>query len=162
VGIRPFEKSDLLSVASIHETSFPRQFLSKDWIGCIYGAFPRSRIYVADLDETIVGYVVWTEKSGFRKDAVLELEQIAVAESFRGQGIGKSLIEQSLEMVRDCLKERGSRLKAVMISTRTDNDAQRLYRKVLGAEPVAVIPGIFSADEVLMLGLNKICDDEIQ
>lgn len=149
--IRLFEENDLFSVALIHETSFPRQGFSKDWIRCIYRAFPRSRIFVADIDEKILGYCVWTEKSGFRKESVLELEQIAVEENSRGKGIGRSLIEQSLEMVKSCLEERGSRLKAILVSTRTDNSAQRLYRKSLGAEPVAVIPELYSSDEVLMV-----------
>ena len=147
--VRPFDDRDLLSVALIHEKSFPRQGFSNDWIRSLSGGFPRTQIFVAD-DVEIIGYIIWTEKSGFRKEAVFELEQIAVAEMFRGRGIGKSLIEQSLEMVRICIESRGSCLKSVLVSTRTDNDAQKIYEHVLKAESVAVIHGLYSGDEVLM------------
>ncbi|AKS23508.1 MAG: putative acetyltransferase [Leptospirillum sp. Group II 'C75'] len=127
--IRPFEENDLLFAAKIHAQS--------------------------DSNEKILGYCVWTEKSGFRKEAVLELEQVAIEEISRGKGIGRSLIEQSLEMVKECLSDRGSCLKAVLVSTRTDNPAQKIYAHSLGAEPIAVIPGLHSADEVLMVRMYK-------
>ena len=147
--IRPFDDRDLLSVALIHEKSFPRQGFSNDWIRSLSGGFPRTQIFVAE-DVEIIGYIIWTEKSGFRKEAVLELEQIAVAENFRGRGFGKFLIEESLKMVRIRLFERGSCLKLVLVSTRTDNAAQKIYEQVLKAKTVAIIPGLFSGDEVLM------------
>ena len=153
--IRPFGENDLLFVAEIHAQSFPRQGFSKDWIQSLSRSYPRSRIFVADSDEKILGYCVWTEKSGFRKEAVLELEQVAIEEISRGKGIGRSLIEQSLEMVKECLSDRGSCLKAVLVSTRTDNPAQKIYAHSLGAEPIAVIPGLHSADEVLMVRMYK-------
>lgn len=148
--IRPFEENDLLSVVEIHRKSFPRQGFSADWIGSLFRCFPRTQIYVVDLAGQIIGYSAWTEKSGFRKESVFELEQIAVAEKFRGQGFGKFLIEESLKMVKICLEERGSSLKAILISTRTDNEAQRLYRKVLLVETIAIVPGLYSGDEVLL------------
>jgi ribosomal protein S18 acetylase RimI-like enzyme len=38
-----------------------------------------------------------------------------------------------------------------LVSTRTDNQAQKLYRKVLGAEVEATIKNLYSADEVYMV-----------
>ena len=148
--IRPYEESDHFPVSEIHKKSFPRQGFSKDWIRSLFGGFHRTQIYVADFLGQIIRYIVWTVKSGFRKKAVLELEQIAVAKSCRGRGFGKSLIEESLELVKESLGKRGSRLKDILVSTRTDNAAQQLYRKVLEAEFVAVIPGLYSGDEVLL------------
>lgn len=150
--IRPFEERDLLAVSKIHETSFPRQCFSTDWIRSLSGGFPRTQIFVSDIDGKIVGFIVWTEKSGFRLESFFELEQITVDECFRRQGIGRTLIEQSLAMVKESLEKRGSCLKAILVSTRADNNAQRLYSKVLKAETVAVIPGLYSGDEVLMRG----------
>jgi hypothetical protein len=40
------------------------------------------------------------------------------------------------------------------VTTRTDNHAQRLYRKALGATPEAVIQDLYSADEVIMVARN--------
>ena len=42
-------------------------------------------------------------------------------------------------------------LKAVVVTTRADNAAQKLYRKTLGAEVEATIASLYSGDEVLMV-----------
>ncbi len=107
--------------------------------------------YVATQNETVAGYIVWSQKSGFRPEAVVELEQIAVLPSLQGQGIGKLLIEQSLQQVREHLDDQGSTLKHVIVTTRADNYAQTLYKQVLGAEIEARITNLYSADEVLMI-----------
>jgi len=52
------------------------------------------------------------------------------------------------------LESKGATLKSILISTRTDNKAQELYKKTLGAEVVSVIKNLYSADEVIMIA-NK-------
>ena len=85
---------------------------------------------------------------------MLELEQIAVHPNFHGQGIGSLLIRDSLPLVKAQLAERGATLKHIIVTTRADNDAQRLYRKELGAEIEATITNLYSADEVFMIARN--------
>ena len=75
-----------------------RQGHSRDWIAANARAYPRMRLYVGEDDGGIRGYVLWSEKSGFRPDAVLELDQIAVAQPYRKRGIGEALIVQSLPL----------------------------------------------------------------
>ena len=89
-----------------------------------------------------------------RPQVVLELEQIAVHPDFQGQGIGSLLIRESLPLVKAELAKKGSRLKAMIVTTRADNDAQRIYRKELGAEIEATITNLYSADEVFMVARN--------
>lgn len=149
--VRRMTQDDLAAVAEIHSQSFPRQKRSAEWIDCNIRAFPRIRSYVAESGKRIRGFILWTEKSGFRDRVVLELEQIAVAPSERKQGIGEALIRRSLPDIAGQLAERGATLHAVVVSTRTDNEAQGLYRKSLGAEVEAMIPSLYSADEVIMV-----------
>ena len=87
----------------------------------------------------------------FRAQAVVELAQIAVAAEHRRQGIAEALIRRSLAEVEKELTARSATLKAVFVSTRSDNGAQKLYRKALGAEVVATISSLYSGDEVLMV-----------
>ena len=75
--IRSMRVEDLLNVAKVHREAFPRQLHSEQWISCNFNAYPRIRFFVAEDEGTILGYVQWIEKSGFRKEVVLELEQIA-------------------------------------------------------------------------------------
>ena len=119
-----------------------------------FGAYPRIRIYVAQADKKIVGYIQWIEKSGFRKEVVLELEQIAVLSNWRGQGIGSNLINSSLALVKEELTQRVAVLKHVVVTTRADNSAQNIYRETLNASVETTISDLFSADEVIMIARN--------
>lgn len=152
--IRPMIEQDLLDVAKIHKEAFSRQLQSEQWISCNFKAYPRIRLFVAEEDGMLLGYVQWIEKSGFRKEVVLELEQIAVQSSKQKQGIGSSLISESLRLIKEELKQRDTSIKHVLESTRTDNDAQKLYKKVLNAQSEVIVPNLFSADEVLMISRN--------
>lgn len=154
--IRLYSESDLDVIADIHALAFARQQHSKEWLACNARAHPRMRLYVAELEGEVLGFILWTEKSGFREGAVLELEQIAVAAAYRKRGIGEALVVQSLPDVAKQLAARSATIRAVIVSTRADNDAQRLYRKTLGAEIEARVPSLYSADEVLMVARNPL------
>lgn len=154
--IRRMAEADLLQVAQIHAQAFPRQQHSEEWIACNWRAYPRMQYFVAQHEEWILGFLHWTQKSGFRSEVVLELEQIAVDSARQGQGKGESLIRTSLPVVMEQLAERGARLKSILVTTRMDNGAQRLYRRVLGAEVEAVIPGLYSADEAILRAHNSL------
>ena len=146
---------DVPAVAALHRQAFPRQVASEPWISCNFAAFPRMMYFVAEAkDGKLVGYIHWSQKSGFRPEVVLELEQLAVAADRRGQGIGARLIQLSLPLVQNELALRRAWIKHLMVTTRADNAAQRLYRRVLGAEVEATIGDLYSADEVVMIARN--------
>lgn len=146
---------DIDAVAKIHAQQFPTQHSSLKWIGCNFVAFPRIMMFVArDEKDKVIGYIQWIQKSGFRKQAVFELEQIAVMKNYQGKGIGTKLIKESLSHIKTYLSDSNSNLKAILVSTRTDNPAQALYKNVLQAEEIAVIPDLYSHDEVIMLAKN--------
>lgn len=152
VLVRAMQSTDLSAAAEIHRQSFARQRLSREWITASFNAHPKTLAFVAELEGQVVAYVFWTQKSGFRPEAVLELEQIAVHPEFRARGVGRALIERSLPLAEAALAAQGSTLKHVMVTTRADNQAQSLYRQTLGVEVEAVIRNLYSADEVVMVG----------
>jgi ribosomal protein S18 acetylase RimI-like enzyme len=155
VIILPMHKEDIDAVAKIHIEQFPRQKHSKKWISCNFAAFPRIMLFVArDEKDMVIGYIQWIQKSGFRPESVWELEQIAVLKNHQGKGIGKLLIEKSLEFIKNYLADTNSKLKAVLVSTRIDNSARLLYEKVLKAKEVAVIKDLYSHDEIIMLAIE--------
>ena len=149
--ILPMHQNDIDAVASIHSQQFCRQHNSVKWISCNFSAFPRIMIFVARSEQDqIIGYIQWIQKSGFRKDSVMELEQIAVHQSYQNIGIGRKLIKESLSSVKKYLDDNNSSLKTVLVTTRADNKAQKLYKKALGAQVVSVIKDLYSHDEVIM------------
>jgi len=121
------------------------------WIRCNFNAYPRMQYFVAEIDGRVVGYILWVEKGGFRKEAVLELEQIGVLRDYRGQRIGSKLIIKSLEEMKKYLMGRGSKLKLVEVTTGTSNQAQKLYIKTLNAKPECLIKDLFRGDELIMI-----------
>ncbi|NRB79560.1 MAG: GNAT family N-acetyltransferase [Saccharospirillaceae bacterium] len=160
------KQSELHEVAQIHKQVFARQRMSFEWLECNFNAFPRFLFYVisseaevgvevgVEVETEILGYIIWSQKSGFRPQAIMELEQIAILPSHQGKGVGTQLIQDSLKLVKTQLKKQDSVLKHITVSTRVDNAAQRLYKKELGAVVEATITNLYSADEVFMVARN--------
>tara|TARA_R110000772_G_scaffold41573_4_gene96786 strand:- start:237 stop:692 length:456 start_codon:yes stop_codon:yes gene_type:complete len=148
------QQQDLRQAAKVHELAFSRQRHSHSWLESSLNAHPRLLCYVAEVDKAVVAYIIWAQKSGFRPESVLELDQIAVHPDFHKQGIGTALITESLPLVKTQLTKQNSTLKHIIVSTRTDNQAQKLYKKTIGAEVETVIENLYSADEVLMIARN--------
>jgi ribosomal protein S18 acetylase RimI-like enzyme len=123
----------------------------RKWIKLRHNSYPAGQFFVGALGSKIVGYILWIELGGFRKEAVIELDQIAVSPDYQGRGFGKTIIRESLKSVSSYLKKRGSTLKLVKVTTGTTNEAQKLYKNTLHAEPVAIIPDFFRSDEVIMI-----------
>lgn len=155
VQVRRMRQADITTVAELHALVFPRQTFSQEWIECTFRSFPMSQMFVAERDGKILGFLIWTEKSGFRKDAYVELVQGGTDPTYQGKGICTSLVESSMRMVADKIAERGAVLKTIIVNTRADNHfALNIAKNVLKAEPVAVVPGVFTADEVYLVAHN--------
>jgi GNAT superfamily N-acetyltransferase len=151
-------KEDLKEIIQIGSESFSGLKDIKNaekWVSCNFAAFPRTQYFIAKKDNAVVGYVLWIEKGGFRENSVWELEQIATKKDVQGQGIGGSLIEKSFIEIKRYLDERGSKLKAVEVTTGTDNKAQNLYKKFLGAEVECIVRDLFRGDEAIMIARPK-------
>jgi len=147
-------KDDIASMVKIYLDCFKGMKNSEDvkkWIICNFNAYPRMQYFVAEAEGRVVGYILWVEKGGFRKEAVLELEQIGVLSDFRGKGIGSKLVIESLEEMKKYLNDRGSRLKLVEVTTGTSNQAQKLYSKTLNAKPECTIRDLYRGDELIMI-----------
>jgi len=154
MNIREMTENDLGKSALVHEAVFTRQSSSIKWLECNINAFPRILCFVAEFKDEIVGYIIWSQKSGFRKEAVIELEQIAVLPDYQRKGIGSKLINNSIVNVKRELKKLNSILKHIVVTTRADNYAQNLFEKTLGVKAEATISNLYSADEVFMVARN--------
>lgn len=151
MDIRRITEDDIQSVANVHREAFVRHKESEEWIRCNFDAYPRIQLFAAVEDDRITGYIMWTQRCGFRENSVLELEQIAVHPDYQGGGVGTHLVEMSLPVVEEWLADRNSTLSTIIVGTRTDNEAQRLYKKTLNAEPAAIIENYASGNELFLI-----------
>ena len=154
VDVRPAEERDLEGIAAGGSEAFSGlRPLSEGrrWVEACWRAAPRMRYWVAVRSGTVEGYILWMEKGGFRRDAVLELEQVAVRAALRGQGIGEALIRTSLDALRESLRARGSRLKLIEVTTGSEQGAIGFYARVLGTEVAAKISDFFRGDEYILI-----------
>ena len=151
VLIRKASKHDGSIIGAIHREAFTRQQNSEQWVTSTLAAEPRFYCYVVEVGAEMAGYIFWAQKSGFRSEVVLELDQVAVLKRYQGKGYAEKLIRESMELVEHQLAETGQKIKAVLVSTRADNLAQRLYTKILGVKTVAQIDDLYSASEVIMV-----------
>jgi ribosomal protein S18 acetylase RimI-like enzyme len=152
--IKKLEESELNRLAEIALENFKGHENYENalkWVECNFNSYPRMQYFIAKEDNEILGYILWMEKGGFRKNSVWELEQIAVRKIHQGKGIGKELIKKTLEEIKKYLEQRGAKLKLIEVTTGTENEAQHIYRKYLGAEIEAVIKDFFRGDEVIMI-----------
>ncbi len=158
VEIRQATKGDLAKIAEIGTKAFSGlrpEDSGLRWVTACFSAFPRMEYWVAESGRTLVGYILWNEKGGFRKDAVLELEQIAVSPNMRSRGVGRRLITLSLEGVRQRIQARGSHIKIIEVTTGTEQEAVEFYRRTLGAEVVAQIPDYFRGTEFILISRDQ-------
>lgn len=144
------EKDDLASISDIYERCFAREKNHAEWIEANFSAFPRMRYYLVSVDRVVVGYALWSVKSGFRDNSIVELEQLAVVPELRGRGVGKTLLEQSFDQFKQHLSEKGIAVKAIYLTTRDGNSAESLYHKVFGVEREGIIKNYGSGDEVIL------------
>lgn len=134
VIIREYSMSDFKDVLEIDKEAFnPRNPSFDMYVYLTYG----SDIFVADIGNKIVGYVVTMDVDQLRGKIV----SLAVRKEFRGSRIGEHLMRRAIERLR----EKGK--KEIALEVRVSNKvAQRLYEK-LGFRIVETIPSYYSDGE---------------
>ena len=143
-------------IVGVHRECFPRDCFREDmryeWIDSCFRTKPRSVYYVAD-DKGVRGYVLFEEKGGFRKEAVVELSQIGVLSANRERRIATKLIRDGLRQFHETyILGTGRELSEVHVDTGLENSgAQELYAKVLGALPQVNFP-MYGRRELRMVG----------
>jgi ribosomal protein S18 acetylase RimI-like enzyme len=154
------EETDINAMALVNRDCFPFDTVSVedavDWIKSNINGYPRLKNYIAKHNDEVVGYIVWMEKGGIRPKAIIELDQMGVHSSYRGKGIGKRLIKESLaDLVKNDLIPNNRTLEKVLVMTGASNDAQKLYKSTLNAQPECIIKNLYGdSDELLMIARN--------
>ncbi|ARN72881.1 GNAT family N-acetyltransferase [Oceanicoccus sagamiensis] len=145
MNIRLMTRDDLMGASQVHKEAFRHEKLSFEWLECHLNAFPRFLGFVAEVDRVVVGYIIWAQKSGFRAETVLELEQIALLPEMHGQGMGRQLIYQSLPLVKGELVSQGSVIKHIVVDKKAYYPVETPCKPDWGAEIEAAITNLYTS-----------------
>ncbi|RFA30954.1 GNAT family N-acetyltransferase [Alkalilimnicola ehrlichii] len=148
--IRKADTSDIESIASIYQACFPNESNHKLWVESSFNSYPRGVYYVISLEGQICGYILWSVKNGFRENTIIELEQIGIHPNVAGKGLGRKLIEKTLDKFKEHLNNLGHNIGAIVVTTSEGNFAERLYQSTLGVTRAAVIAGYGSGNEIIL------------
>jgi ribosomal protein S18 acetylase RimI-like enzyme len=154
IQIRPARHDDLDAIARIASASFSGLrplSAGRQWVRACWAARPRMRYWVASRKGRLVAYILWMEKGGFRREAVLELEQIAVAPALRGRGIGGVLVQESFQQLNEAIVASGRKIKVIEVTTGSEQGAIGFYQRTLGTKVVATIPDLFRGEEYILI-----------
>ena len=148
--IRKAQKADLVRIAEIYAACFPREESHFEWIDAIYHSYPKGVYYVLEVNNEVIGYILWCFKNGFRKKSIIELEQVGVHPDFSGKGFGRVLIKDSFDEFKALVKEQGFVVGALLVTTSEGNYAESLYKSILGVETASKIQGYGSGNELIL------------
>jgi ribosomal-protein-alanine N-acetyltransferase len=136
--VRQAERADLLAVHRIEQSAFPQPWPFSAFER--YLGQPGFLVATAQADERVLGYVVADSVPNHGRP-LGHVKDIAVREDFRGRGIGTTLLERALGVLRS----QGA--ASVKLEVREGNDtARRLYREH-GFEHRRTVPRYYSDGE---------------
>ena len=150
MNIRKAEITDIDNISEIYGICFPNELDHKLWIEASFNSYPRGIYYVIEYDGVICAYILWCVKNGFRKSAIIELEQIAVSPIYGGKGVGRKLIGQSFELFKEHVLNLGHKVSAVMVTTSEGNYAESLYKSTLKVTGAATLIWYGSGNEIIL------------
>lgn len=162
--LRLANEQDIPAIAEIDKVSFSGNRngdVAERWVKANFAQSEKYRYFVAEVNGQVAGYAGWEIKGGFmRKIPVVELQRLAVLPDFRGQGIGTSLINESLPEIKAWIKQvdPGAEKMRIFVWTKKDNEpAKKLYAKISNL-PQTYERNVYDSDEIMLLGEHELSD----
>jgi len=117
VILRRAQERDLESIARINAEVFlgdrDRPESAREWVECLWRAFPLYQYLVVESGGELAGYAGWQLHGGFhRAEPVIELDQIGIDSKFQGQRLAPQLTHYSMLELADWLKKKNDRIES--------------------------------------------------
>ena len=108
VILRRAQERDLESIARINAEVFlgdrDRPESAREWVECLWRAFPLYQYLVVESGGELAGYAGWQLHGGFhRAEPVIELDQIGIDSKFQGQRLAPQLTHYSMLELADAI-----------------------------------------------------------
>jgi ribosomal protein S18 acetylase RimI-like enzyme len=104
-------------------------------------AFPYTQFFLACHANRVLGFCSWSVEDMEDGEIILKLSFLAVAGKYQKNGVGKKLLLDSLDEVREFWTARGKRARSVFLNVKETNEALEFYRKVLEPDQETLFKG---------------------
>ena len=117
--VRGATQEDHPTIARINVCAFRGNAGDPAVAECMISSLARAdatqRYFVLTVDDKVVGYALWRLEGGMlREEPVLEFEQTAIAEDYRGKGFSSRLSRESLNQMTARERERNPRVAKIV------------------------------------------------
>jgi len=145
VTIRQMRKEEFEEVARIcHEEIYDE--LSFEWIRDWLRSYghPYLQFFVAEKSGKLVGTIAWGVSDRYGDELMWELSFIAVKDDYKRKGIGRRLVVETLEMLKESWDEQGLKSAMMMVEAEKENrEASKFYDAVLHPCQKVSVPNVW-------------------
>lgn len=133
--VRPANKNDINAIANLDRSGFngnqPKGVAEK-WIETHFNRqHGQYQYFVFEKDGRVISFIGWELLGGFaRAIPTIELQKFATHPDYRGQGIGKQLMLESFEKMKEWVKKNqpdASQMHVVVWVAKHNENARKLY-----------------------------------
>lgn len=156
--IRRAIAQDIQSIANLDRLGFSGNRppgVAEKWITINFSRGDQYQYFVFEREGKVVGFIGWEIKNGFaRQVPIIELEKFAVDPDCRGQGIGTRLIEETLPVMKEWIREQQPEavlMRVIVWCLKGNDKIIEMYKKIC-PDGIQGERSIFSTDEVLLRG----------
>lgn len=102
---------------------------------------------VAKDEDKIIGILQWHVKEN-PQAGVVEFEEVHVLDSYRGKGIGSSIVKFAIQSVKDYFKNININARKIFLFVSKNNKIARALYEKHGFKFISEIDNLFSNDEI--------------
>ncbi len=126
IKIRKAEKTDLKEIAKIFKTEYAKKPYNEKWtkknaLRKIKNYFNNNIIYIAELDNKLIGFII-AGTFLWDRGKVAIINEIVISKEFQGQGIGGILLNKGEDYFKN------KKINEIFLFTNPSSKAYNIYR----------------------------------
>lgn len=146
--IRRAREEEMKEIAEICQEEIYDE-LSLEWVfkWLKSSNFPYLQFFVAEESGKLVGFSGWSLYDRYGKQVMWELSFLVVRNAYKRKGVGRRLVEEPLEAIKELEEKKGLKVVMIMTETEEENEAAcQFYQSVLSPCQEMPIPNVWQKE----------------